>query len=127
MIRSVSNNILNKTLLFPSHKIKQISQEHLLAKTVKIGISAVSKESRMNPDTSYGAHVTIEIQAKARAGQQAKEIKQVQKEAAKTVSTQKVANNAKKRKSLTTVFVHQSKRIQQSIYKHGCCQTTKMT
>ena len=81
----------------------------------------------MNPDTSYSAHVTIEIQAKARAGQQAKEIKQVQKEAAKTVSTQKVANNAKKRKSLTTVFVHQSKRIQQSIYKHGCCQTTKMT
>ena len=99
LIRSVAYDILNQMLLLPSQEIKRINQEHIDAKSVKVGPSTVLEQSRMNPDTSYGAHVTAEVRARARAVQKAKLAKQQQREASKTINAKKIAEQAKKKQS----------------------------
>ena len=86
--------------MLPSQEIEQINQEYIIAKNVKVGSSAVTEQSHMNPDTSHGARVLVEICAKARVVQKSKLLKQQQKEATKTTNAQKMAEQAQKIKCI---------------------------
>lgn len=67
LIRLVAYDIMNRSLLLLSQKIKRELQEHAKAKSIKIGTIDVQKNTRMNPDSSYGVFNTAKVCARARA------------------------------------------------------------
>ena len=74
LVRSVAFEFLNTSLLLPSQEIKRIHQEHMSAKGVKVGTTALKKESRMNADTSMGLYANGAVRAQAKMVQQLKDI-----------------------------------------------------
>jgi len=67
LIRAAAYDIVRASLVVPVQEMKRITQEHAVAKNIKLGSSEVQQESRSNPDSSRGLYVTAELRAKARA------------------------------------------------------------
>ena len=72
LIRSAAYKFLNKTLLLPSQEIRKVHQEHLEAKSTKIGSMEILEQDRStNSDTSRGLWANLAICAQAGAVQMA--------------------------------------------------------
>jgi len=82
LIRSIAYDFMNKTLLLPSQQIKRVHQEHMKAKSIKVGTMAF-EDSRTNLDISRGLYCNAEYRAQARAIQNTKNKKAALDEAKK--------------------------------------------
>lgn len=64
-------DVIHITVVVPVQETKRIAHKHSVAKNIKLGSSEFQQVSRLNPDSSRGLYVTSELQAKARAVQDA--------------------------------------------------------
>ena len=110
LIRSVAYDVVSRSLIVPVQEMKRIVQEHSAAKSIKIGSTVLTEESRQNPDTSSGHHVTDALRAQARAVQDAKNKKKVMDEAKKKI-------NAEKQTGLAQAKLKAFERVKESIGK----------
>jgi hypothetical protein len=94
LIRSVAYEVVNRSLIVPVQEMKRIVQEHSAAKIIKLGSTALTEETRRNPDSSSGHHVTEALRAQARAVQDARSKKKEIDEAKKQANTLKQAGLA---------------------------------
>ena len=72
-ISSAARDLMQKTLALPVQEMKQIAQEKVDAKQIKIGVIDADKQAQWNPDTSAGLCVCDGTLTKARAVQKAKD------------------------------------------------------
>jgi hypothetical protein len=110
LIRSVAYDVVSRSLIVPVQEMKRIVQEHSQAKSIKLGSTILTEQTRQNPDTSSGHHVTDALRAQARAVQDAKNQKKVMDEAKKKV-------NAEKQTGLAQAKLKAFERVKQSIGK----------
>lgn len=72
LVRSVALDLPQKSLINPIQETKQELQEHLHAKSIKIGTMALDPETRKNLDAPAGLHVNHGVREKARAVDEAR-------------------------------------------------------
>jgi hypothetical protein len=89
LIRSVAYDVVSRSLIVPVQEMKRIVQEHSQAKSIKLGSTVLTEQTRQNPDTSSGHHVTDALRAQARAVQDAKKKKKAMDETKKKASAEK--------------------------------------